>query len=47
MEPRPLKAELFHAGVLTDGRTDKTKIIVAFHNFANASKMTYNVIIRR
>jgi hypothetical protein len=30
----PLGAELFHE----DGRTDKTKLIVAFRNFANAFK---------
>jgi hypothetical protein len=29
---RPVGAELFHA----DGRTDMTKLIVAFRNFANA-----------
>ena len=33
---RPGGAELFHA----DGRTDITKPIVAFRNFANASKNT-------
>jgi len=32
MKIRPLGAELFHA----DGRTDMTKVIVAFRNFANA-----------
>jgi hypothetical protein len=31
---RPVGAELFHA----DGETNMTKIIVAFRNFANASK---------
>ena len=31
---RPAGAELFHA----DGQTDKTKVIVAFRNFANAPK---------
>ena len=31
-------AELFHARGQTDGRTDKTKFIVAFRNFANAPK---------
>ena len=30
----PQGVELFHA----EGRTDMTKIIVAFHNFANAPK---------
>jgi hypothetical protein len=34
MKIRPMGAELFHA----DGRTDMTKLIVAFRNFANASK---------
>jgi len=30
----PVGAERFHA----DGQTDMTKLIVAFHNFANTSK---------
>jgi hypothetical protein len=29
-------AELFHAVGRTDGRTDMTKLIVAFRNFVNA-----------
>jgi hypothetical protein len=33
MEIRSVVAELFH----TNGRTDKTKLIVAFGNFAKAS----------
>ena len=32
MKTRQVGAELFHA----DGRTDITKLIVAFRNFANA-----------
>ena len=32
MKIRPLGADLFHK----DGRTDMTKLVVAFHNFANA-----------
>jgi len=36
MKIRPMGAELFHA----DGRTDMTKLIAAFHNFANAPKKT-------
>ena len=32
MKIRPVGAELF----LTDGRTDMTKLIIAFRNFANA-----------
>jgi hypothetical protein len=27
----------------TDGRTDITKLIVGFHNFANAPKMFYEI----
>jgi len=39
MKIRPVGVELFHAtGGLTDGRTDMTKLIVAFRNFANALK---------
>jgi hypothetical protein len=39
---RPVGAELFHAGWRTDGRTDMTKLIVAFRNFANAPRnMSY------
>jgi hypothetical protein len=34
MKIRPEGAELFHAG----GRTDMTKVIVVFRNFANAPK---------
>ena len=34
MKIRPVGAELFHA----DGRTDMTKLIVDFRNFANAPK---------
>jgi hypothetical protein len=34
MEIRPVEAKLFHA----DRRTDTTKLMVAFRNFANAPK---------
>jgi len=34
MKIRPVGAEFFHA----DGRTDMTKLTVAFRNFANAPK---------
>jgi len=34
MKIHPVGAELFHA----DGRTDTTKLIVIFRNFANAPK---------
>jgi hypothetical protein len=38
---RPMGAELFHADRRTDGRTDMTKLIVAFHSFASRPKMVY------
>ena len=40
MEIRPLGDELFHADkqTQTGGRTDMTKLVVAFRNFANAPK---------
>ena len=38
MKIRPLGAELFHA----DRRTDMTKLIVAFRNYANAPNNTWN-----
>ena len=33
-----VEAELFHADGQADRQTDMTKLRVAFHNFANASK---------
>ena len=42
MEIRPVGAELF----LGDWRTDMTKLIVAFLNFTNASKIEYFYKIR-
>ena len=42
MKIRPVGAELWHAGRRTDGRTDITKLIVAFRNFTNAPKKTKN-----
>jgi hypothetical protein len=36
MKIPPFEAELSHADRRTDGRTDMTKITVAFRNFANA-----------
>ena len=38
MKLRPVEAELFHADKRTGGRTDMTKLIVAFRNSANAPK---------
>jgi len=41
MKIRPEGAELFRAHSLqTDRRTDMTKLIVAFRNFANVNKNT-------
>jgi len=37
MKIRPVEAELFHADKRTDGQT-KTKLLVAFRNFANTPK---------
>jgi len=39
---RPLGVELFHA----DGRTDITRLIVAFRNFANAPKNAWSCTYR-
>jgi len=38
MKIRPVGIELFHADRRTDGRTDTTKLIIAFRNLANAPK---------
>ena len=38
MKLRPVEAELLHA----DGRTDTTKLMVAFRNTANAPKTLYH-----
>ena len=38
MEIRSVGAELFRADRRTDGRTDMTKLKVAFRNFASAPK---------
>ena len=35
---RPVAEELFRADGRTDGRTDMTKLIAAFRNFAHAPK---------
>jgi len=41
MKIRLVEAELFHVDRRTDGRTDMTRPIVAFRNFANAPKNGY------
>jgi hypothetical protein len=38
---RAVGAELYNADRQTDGRTDMTKLIIVFHNFAGVSKMFY------
>jgi hypothetical protein len=38
MKIRPEGAEMFHAGTLTDGRAEKTKLTVVFLTFADAHK---------
>jgi hypothetical protein len=40
MQIRPVGAELFQA----DGRTDTTKLIAGFRNFANAPKIDGGVV---
>ena len=41
MKIRPMGAELFHGNRLTD----TTKLTVAFHNFANAPKDIYRILV--
>ena len=43
MKIRPVLAELFHMDTRTDGRKDKTKLILAFRNCANASKNLFRM----
>ena len=38
MKIRPAGAEFFHTDIRTDGRTDMTRLIVAFRNSAIARK---------
>jgi len=50
MKIRPVGAEFFHADGRadrqTDGRTNMTNLIVAFHNFTNAPKNpTFCVVV--
>ena len=41
MKTHPVGAELFHADRRTDGQTGVTKLVVAFHSFANAPKIHF------
>jgi len=42
MKIRPVEDKLFHAERRRDGRTYKTKLIIAFRNYANARKKAPN-----
>lgn len=39
MNIHPVGAALFHVDKWIDRQTDKMKLVVAFHNFANPQKM--------
>jgi len=41
MKALSLVVELFHAEGRTDRQADMTKLVVAFHNSANALKMAF------
>ena len=45
MKISPMGAELFHADGQKDRQTGKTKLIDAFHNFANAPKNAYKILV--
>jgi hypothetical protein len=45
MKIRPLGAELFHVDRWADGPTDLTKLMVAFHSFANEPKTVDNFCV--
>jgi len=47
MKIRPARAGMFHANGLTDRRTDIMTLIVAFRNFANASKIEISTLFSR
>ena len=46
MKIRPVEVELFHAERRSDRLTDMKILIVAFHNFAKAPKMTATTLPR-
>jgi hypothetical protein len=45
MKIDPVVAELFYGDGQTDGRTDMTKLAVAFRKFANASKNVCSLFV--
>jgi len=45
MTIRRVGAELFHTDGQTDGRTEITKLIVAFRNSANAPKNLFSCLL--
>jgi len=47
MEICPVGAELFREDRLTDGQTDKTKLIVTFLNFVNVTENKTKVFENR
>jgi hypothetical protein len=47
MKIRPVGAELFHAGRRENGRTDTSKLTVAFRNFRRRLKSNITVISAR
>jgi hypothetical protein len=47
MKIRPVGAELIHADRWTDGRTDVTKLMVAFRNIANPPINMYMLRTRK
>jgi hypothetical protein len=47
MNIRPLRDKLFHWFIRTDRQADMTKLIVPFHNFANAPKMKQSTLTAR
>jgi len=46
MKVRPMEAELFHADRNTGGQRDMMYLIVAFRNFAKASKTSQDLMTR-
>jgi len=47
MKIPPVDTEFFHADKCTEGLTDMTKLIAAFHNLANAPKNEHDLLFCR